>query len=215
MKKYSLHLITFKERKVREKIKREIIKVRVYNDISFDLAKYLAVKKGCGLRFIDRKGKLCLKDKAYSATGFCYYDKTIALINTEAKPYHPDSTISIFPDIPSVFLSKDMIRWEGIVPLIEKWKENFFDYSIEAFHIWGPMALIPKGYVHVTSGEVHEGDYYFDKEMWLDVGVSFSSIKAGQKIGTNGILYSGIHSGHAPNETIDFYNEFVIRPKLS
>jgi hypothetical protein len=211
MKKYTLHLIKFKIRTVRDKKKNEITEVSYFDRITFDLAKYLAVKDGCALRFLNKKEKLCCKDEAVKAIGYNAYENILAIIHPEYRHIKIPSDISIYPEIKKVTLNKRMISWDMFNELFYNWEDNFFDYSIESDRIWGPSSLIPKNYKQITQGVVIEGDYVFCDNSWLNTNVSFSPIKIGSDIKETGILFSGKHKGRFDDESLNYYNQFVIR----
>lgn len=206
--------MSFRELRRNGKIRKEATSATLYDDISFDLAKYLAIDNGCNLRFLDKNRQVCLKDQAYSAIGYDYYSHTIASINPKIKFKRYNDDISIHPDLKSLKLDKK-VYFNNIEPLLQYHENNFFDYSIEANKIWGPSALIPKGFYHVTRGFVEKGDYYFEKGKWLSVSVSYSSIFHGSIIQETGCLYSGKHAGRIVNDHISYFNYFVIRRKQS
>lgn len=212
MKKYSLYLVSFKEIRRNGKILKEANTITLYDNISFDLAKYMAIKEECKLRFLDPKKNVCFKDQAHSAIGYAYYSKTIASINPKIKFKGYNSDISIYPELEPLTLNRK-VYFENIEQLLQNYDDNFFDYSIEAYHIWGPSELIPKGFYHVTQGFIEEGDYYFVDGHWQSVSLSFSAIHPGSAIKETGLLYSGKHNGRVDNDHISYYNQFVIRPK--
>lgn len=214
MKKYTLHLISFKQRMLKDKKRREITEVNFYDGITFDLAKFLAIKESCGLIFFDKKNKPCFNDSAVRAIGYTYHSGNgiVAIIKQKHRIRKLKSDISIYPYINKVTLSRNMIDWCRFDSLLDEHEGKFSDYSIEAFNVWGPNELIPKGYEHVTEGEVIEGDFYF-KGHWINTNVSFTPIKIGAKIKQICCKFSGKHIGRGADEVLRYYNQFIIRKK--
>ena len=207
MKKYNLYIVNFKELRRKEKIKREITKVKFYDKISFDLANYFAVSNGCALRFLDKKGNVSIRRNAEKAIGYGHYDKVIAFITPNIRTKKVDFNTSIYPDIYSVTLSTNMIDFSRYEKLINDHENSFFDYSIDAANIWGPSELIPIGFINITEGLVQEGDYYWDYNSFkgghfIKCDVSFSPLKVGREIE---------YSGREENEVTKYCNQFIIR----
>lgn len=190
MKKYNLHLIGFKNLKRGDKTKRVITNIDYYGSIAFDLAKFLAYKKGdCLLRFYNKKGEPCYSSDAFSAIGYSDYRQVVAIIKPVQKFPTSKDNISLYLEVKNhVSLNQGIVNWEKLNPLIESYKDNFYDYSMECAYIWGPENSIPKGYDHVKEGLIQNGDYYFecgwDYWCWISVDVSFASAKMGTKIET-------------------------------
>lgn len=204
-------MVKFKTKTIKEKQKKEIIAVDYCQNISFDMAKYLSVKEGCGLRFYDKKGNLCFKDKAVSALGYAHYEKMLAII-TPVKKIRLTSLA--YPVINKISLNKKIVDLSKYDDLIKDYEKNFFDYSLEAYHIWGPMSLIPKGYKHITEGEVKKGDYVFNDHHWLNVEISFSPAKVGKVIKIDGVHFVWKHGGRVEDEHLEFYDDFIIRKSI-
>lgn len=224
MEKYNCYIIYIKERKVKDKVKYEFMNYEVYNDISKELACYYAIKHKC--RICGFKGnERCEPLLADYVIGYHKWCNDITICKIE--PLHDEeyinsiSEVTIYPhhNHISFTISKKRIFQEQVEKII-KFNElkEFEDYSIEAFKIWAPNNLIPKGYKHITSGEIEEGDYYFDShsftdspDTWLSVNVSFSFYKLGKKIEIQGIKYNGGRNGNGIDEITHYYEPFVIR----
>ncbi len=215
--KYTLNLISVKETiRKNGKIKRNVQSITVCDSITFDLAKYLAVKAGCKLLFLDKKGEICFQKIAHTAIG--YYsviytnNAVIALIDPVVINKHGKNIM--YPEIKNITLNDSFLDWEKFDNFINNHETKFSDYGIEAYHIWGPSSLIPKGYEHVLSGNIMEGDYYFEKDHWIAVNVSFSGLKTGDAIIKTSCRFRG-YSGREENESISYYKRFIIRKKGS
>lgn len=223
MEKYNCYIIYIKERKVKDKVKYEFVNYEVYNDISKELACYYAIKHEC--RICGFKGnERCNPLSGDYIVGYQKWCNDITICKIEpllSENVNPISEITIYPhhNHISFAVSNKRLFKEEIEKLIKLYNlKEFEDYSIEAFKIWAPNNLIPKGYEHVTSGEIKEGDYYFDThsyakspDTWLSVDVSFSSCKPGKEIEIQGIKYSGGRNGDGIDEITHYYNPFLIR----
>lgn len=223
MEKYNCYIIYIKERKVKDKVKYEFMNYEAYNNISKELACYYAVKHEC--RICGFKGnERCAPLLGDYIVGYQKWHNEITICKIES-PHNEDvninSKITIYPhhNHISFTISRNKLFQEQVEKIIKlNDLKEFEDYSIESFNIWAPMNLIPKGYEHVTSGAIKEGDYYFDShsyikspDTWLSVDVSFSSHKPGKEIEIRGIKYCGGKNGDGIDEIIHYYEPFVIR----
>lgn len=216
MKNYTLQLISFKQRIVNSKKRREITSITFYDKITFDLAKFLASKAECGLLFFDKKDKVCLKDSSVRAIGYQYHNGkgVIAVINKKPSYKSNFNDKFFYPQIDCITLKNKDFPWNKLDNILDEHADDFIDFSIEAYHIWGPNSLIPKGYENITSGLVKEGDYYFENDHWISVAVSFSPINIGDEIKQTGLSYIGKHNGRKEDDHINYCNQFIIRKKL-
>lgn len=215
--KYTLNLISVKETiRKNGKPKKDVQSITLYDSITFDLAKYLAVKAGCKLLFLDKKGEICFQKTAHTAIG--YYSKiytnniVIALIDPVVINKSGDT---MYPEIKNITLNDSVLDWKKFDAFISKHKTKFEDYGIEAYNLWGPSSLIPKGYEHVLSGNIMEGDYYFEKDHWIKASVSFSGLKIGDPIVEYSCVFKGKRPGREENEHIRYYHRYIIRKKGS
>lgn len=212
MKKYNLHVITFKNLKINGKIKRQITEVKYYDKTNFELACYFAYIAGCNLRLLDKNGNVATKTGACKAIGYSEFDNVIAFINPIKRMKWPKFDMSIFPECSMpVGMNDKMVSWDRVNPLLEDHNNNFFDYSIDC-NLFGAKWLIPKGYKHITEGLVKDGDYYWNYGHYVNCNVSFSQLKIGQIIKYRGVRFEGTHKGRVDNDIIDTWNSFIIRP---
>lgn len=228
MAKWNCYVLYIKKRKCRDKIKYELIDYEVYPNISKELAFYLAVKKDCGLSGFTGK-KPCHPMKGKQIIGFHQWCNDVIVcqiskIQTSDINKIIGSDISIYPQINNIsFRANKSDFSESISNLVSHYENGVFaDFSIDAFNIWAPNNLIPKGYDHITSGEVQEGDYYFDSkthsnslDTWLSVDVSFSGYKPSRKIELRGVKYVGDNHRYRDNgEVVNYYQPFIIRKRI-
>ncbi len=222
--KFNCEIFKIKERKIKDKLKYVIVGYRIYPNVSKELALYLAVKFGGGITGLDKDNAPCHPNEADKVVGFSKWYNDIAIVAVH--PVYQNGN----QDIEGLSLIPRLEYYS--LPIADKWfcgsveriirfsRENILcDFSIEASHLWGPNSLIPKGYEHVNSGNIQEGDYYFRYDSygkvldnWTSVDVSWSSCKPGGKVEYRGILgYRGDHGYHKDGETTFAYDPFVIR----
>jgi len=165
------------------------------------------------LIFFNKRNKPCFKASSVRAIGYTYHygEGIIAVINPKYRAKKLKSDISIYPELNKISLNKKIIDWRNFDSLLNDHENYFVDYSIEAFKVWGPSSLIPKGYEQITEGTVADGDYYFEKGHWINTNISFTPINIGATIKETGIVWSGKHTGREENESLKYYNQFVIR----
>ncbi|MBK5722916.1 hypothetical protein JGH11_18765 [Dysgonomonas sp. Marseille-P4677] len=226
MNKYNCYVLFIKERKYKDKTKYELINYEVYPNINKELACYFAVKKSGNLSGFTNN-KPCHPMKGEQVIGFYKWGNDITICQVVKVPVfdiNKLSDTSIFPKIECISYEVNKRDFnDQIAKLVSLWEDGIFaDFSIDAFDVWGPKNLIPKGYVHIKEGEIKNGDYYFESNTypsspianWLSVDISYSSHRPNKKIEIRGVKYVGTHRYRNENEVIKYYYPFIIRKKI-
>lgn len=218
---YDCIVLKLKRHNVKEKTKYELKGVTTYRGLTKELAcyyvyrasyRYLCVKHKEPCNFSESKA-IVGWDRCGNDVVFCVAQKRYVSRKRNNDP------ICIFPEVDRFSLEIDRFMNDRInyfIELMEKQK-NHEDLSIECCNIWAPENLIPKGYEHIKTGKVMDGDYYWESYhdyCWQSVGVSFSRFKPGTDIKEEGICYKHGKSGKEPeDEIVNFYRPFIIRKK--
>lgn len=217
---YECIVLKLKRHNVKEKTKYELMGVTTYQGLTKELACFYVYKESYHYMCVKHK-EPCKFSESEAIVGYnyCGNDVVFCIAHkryvTMDRENHP--TI-IFPEVNYSSVAIDRFFNDKInhfIELMEK-DDKCEDLSIECTFIWGPENLIPKGFEHIKTGKVLDGDYYWDSRdcLWQDVGVSFSSFKPGTEIQEKGICYKNGKSGkESEDEIVNFYEPFVIRKK--